>query len=41
MMHLFYPGREKSKDEEREEKKQSSEHLLKKSWFFGEGELCG
>lgn len=32
MMHLFYPGREKAKTRrEREKKKHSSEHLLKKT----------
>lgn len=34
------PRERKSKDAERE-KKHSSEHLLKKSKFFGEVELCG
>lgn len=35
------PRETNSKDEERERKKLSSEHLLKKGSVFGEVELCG
>lgn len=41
-MHLFYPGRAKSKDEGREKTLfRTSIGKKKKIWFFGEVELCG